>query len=302
MQSINFIGFLCAIFLCFSAPKQPSNVTCKYANQPDAQDNSYAVHDGVCQRCQAGSDNGTWIDRYCTECQAALDNSLTRLKPSRRSKKSSRGAIANDSCDTSLYSDGARRYANNRYEVCTWGPNEWVEKVPDTHTVCNEAAPSSSASPLSRTDSLSEKHFAGWIYDLDYLAEQGYTQVLIRATEDSLNLTTRTTSDRFQRILEAALVSETEVQGTYSSGEPGRLLTIVLRTQTSCSEQGCVQEIRCSTIDDTCFATIKGRSDVKTNNSRAFGILLAALNKKRPVEYLTVGKDGFIIRVKINVP
>src|SRR6267142_2130122 len=51
MQSINFIGFLCAIFLCFSAPKQPSNVTCKYANQPDAQDNSYAVHDGVCQRC-----------------------------------------------------------------------------------------------------------------------------------------------------------------------------------------------------------------------------------------------------------
>ena len=135
MQSINFIGLLCAIFLCLPAPKR--SVMCKYANQPDAQDNTYAVHDGVCQRCQAGSDNGTWIDRYCTECQAALGSSLSGPKSSPPSKKSSPRTTANDPCDTTLYSDGARRYANNRYEVCTWGPNEWIEKVPDTHTVCN---------------------------------------------------------------------------------------------------------------------------------------------------------------------
>src|SRR5579864_3281050 len=161
MQSINFIGLLCAIFLSISAPVKTNNVTCKYANQPDAQDNSYAVHDGVCQRCQAGSDAGTWIDRYCTECQNTLSKSLFRPKTSPDPGVSFHTTTTNDPCDTSLYSDGARRYANSRYEVCNWGPNEWVEKVPDTHTVCNEAAHSSSASPLSRPDSLSEKHFLG---------------------------------------------------------------------------------------------------------------------------------------------
>jgi hypothetical protein len=301
MRSMNVIGLLCAVFLFFPTPKSTNTVTCKYANQPDAADNSYAVHDGVCQRCQAGSDNGTWIDRYCTECQTALSNSLSRSMPSPRSKKSSPAANANDPCDTSLYSDGARRYANNRYEVCTWGPNEWVEKVPDTHTVCNQDQ-SSGASALSRTDTLRENHFIGRIYDLDYLAGQGYTQVLIRPTEGDAGLVASTTNDRLQRILEIALVNDTQVQGTYSSGEPGRLLTIAMRPETSCSQQGCVQEIRCSTVDDICLATITGQSEVKTKSSRAFGVLLAALDKKKPVEYLTVDKEGFVLRVKINEP
>jgi hypothetical protein len=90
-------------------------------------------------------------------------------------------------------------------------------------------------------------------------------------------LVASTTNDRLQQILRIALVNDTRVQGTYMSGEPGRLLTIAMRPETSCSQQGCVQEIRCSTVDDICLAPITGQSEVKTKSSRAFGVLLAAL-------------------------
>ena len=40
----------------------------------------------------------------------------------------------------------------------------------------------------------------------------------------------------------------------------------------------------------------------KTKEIRVLGVLLTAVNKKKPIEYLTLDASHTIVRVKINVP
>lgn len=157
---------------------------------------------------------------------------------------------------------------------------------------------------LPQAPAPTDQNFVGRVYQLDYLAGQGWTQVLVRpAIGDPL--IAKTQNEPLQQILETAILNETEARVTYragSHGEPAELRTAVLRPTTPCTENWCVEEVRCSAAEATCFARIKGQSpDVKTESPRALGILLTAISNKKAVEDLEV-KQGLIVRVKISVP
>ncbi len=148
-----------------------------------------------------------------------------------------------------------------------------------------------------------DQNFAGRVYDIDYLGNQGWTQVLIQPAGGDSNLVVTTKSELLQQILEVALLNATEVRVTFRAGDQAELQTAVLRPTTACSEKGCVEEARCSAPEGTCSARVIGQStEVRTNSLRALGVLLTAISKKKAVEYLDVDNQGFIKRVKINVP
>lgn len=148
-----------------------------------------------------------------------------------------------------------------------------------------------------------DQNFAGRVYDLDYLGRQGWTQVLIESTGSHSELVATTQNELIQQILETALLNGTEVRVTYRAGNPTELRTAILRSNTACSNRGCVEEVVCDVAEDTCLAKIIGQSTkVRTKSIRALGILLSAVTKKQAVGELDVDDTGSIMRVKINVP
>ncbi len=159
-----------------------------------------------------------------------------------------------------------------------------------------------SGSGLQRGEAPTDQNFSGRVYDLDYLGLQGWTQVLIQPVGGGANLVAITKSELLQRFLEIALLNAPDVRITYRAGDPAELRTAVLRPTAACSEKGCVEEASCGAEEGTCSARITGYPQVKTKSPRALGILLTAIGKKKAVEYLDIDKQGFIVRVKINVP
>jgi hypothetical protein len=147
-----------------------------------------------------------------------------------------------------------------------------------------------------------DENLTGRVYDVDYGGgPHTSTQVLIRAGDNS-TAGFITKSELLQRILETAFLSATDVTIAYRQTSPKELVKVALRLTAPCSEKGCVDEIRCNATEKTCFAKIVGRSsDVRTADPRALGVLLTAIGKKKAADYLDIDKQGYILRVKINL-
>jgi hypothetical protein len=75
---------------------------------------------------------------------------------------------------------------------------------------------------------------------------------------------------------------------------------------TGTDPQYCVVQVSCEAVGDKCTAALDNRNGKRTNaridNPRALGVLLTAVSRKKPVEYLSLDGQGTITRVKINVP
>ena len=150
-----------------------------------------------------------------------------------------------------------------------------------------------------------EESFTGRVYDIDYLGVQGWTQVLIQGTGSAPGLVGTTSTEHVQRILEAALITGDQVNVTYWPGQPAEIRSAELRTSpaSTCIQTGCVGAVSCSAVTSKCSAKIQGQpGEAYTYSVRAVGILLSALIKRKPVEYLTLDTASVITRVKINVP
>jgi hypothetical protein len=144
--------------------------------------------------------------------------------------------------------------------------------------------------------------FTGRVYDLDYLYVQGWTQALIQPTAGNAELAATTQDPLLQRILEVSLLNSIEATLTYQSGEPAKLQTALVQSPTGCTQGSCVKQVKCDTTKGMCIAYIQGESgEVTTDSPRALGILLTAISKRKPVDYLQLnGRE--IVRVKISVP
>lgn len=156
---------------------------------------------------------------------------------------------------------------------------------------------------------LTDQNFVGRVRQLDYLARQGWTQVLFQP-DLSPKPSASTKSELLQQILETALLNSAEVHGTYragKAGDPVDLQTVILRVTSPCSEKWCVEELSCSAEKEACSARINSEStEVTTNNARAVGVLLTAITKQKAVDYLELekqsDKQSLIVRVQIGVP
>lgn len=157
----------------------------------------------------------------------------------------------------------------------------------------------------SAATSRAEENFAGRVYDIDYLGGEGWTQVLVRDARDSSGLVATTSIEYLQHLLEAALITGEEVSVTYWRGQTAEIRSAGLRASpaSGCTQKGCVDAVSCSAVTGRCSAKILGESgEVHTDSIRAVSILLTAIVKKKPVEYLSVDTGGSITRVKINLP
>jgi len=144
--------------------------------------------------------------------------------------------------------------------------------------------------------------FTGRVYDLDYLHVQGWSQTLIQQSAGNSELAATTQDPLLQRILEVSLLNSIETTVTYQQGEPAKLQTALVRSPTGCTQGSCVEQVKCDTTKAMCSAYIEGQSgEVTTDNARALGILLTAISKRKPVDYLQLNGHE-IVRVKINAP
>jgi hypothetical protein len=158
---------------------------------------------------------------------------------------------------------------------------------------------------IAADGSPTDKMYAGRVYDIDYLGNRGWTQILIAPPAGTVNLAATTESSLVQAVLETALLNGMQAHVTYQDGQPAKIQTASLSTGPlgGCFEKGCVQAVSCSAATGECSARITGETqDAKTSNYRALGILLTAINKKKAVEYLTLDEQHVIMRVKVNVP
>ena len=152
------------------------------------------------------------------------------------------------------------------------------------------------------TKQRAAKPVIGKVYDLDYLGGQGWTQVLVQPSGSSTNLVLTTKNNLVQFVLQSAVLNSLAVSITHEANDPKRIISVVLAATQACGDNGCVEKVTCSEPDGTCTASVKDHGPARTRNVRALGILLTALSKKTKTEYLSLDKDGFITRVKINLP
>ncbi len=148
------------------------------------------------------------------------------------------------------------------------------------------------------------KTAVGRVYDIDY--GPAATQIGIMPPTGTSGPFT-TTSALLQAVLETALLDGIEVEVTYGDGKPAPILSVSVSTATpgtaKCSDKDCVQSVRCTATPVECSARVVGDTrDAKTTSDRAVGVLLTAITKNKPVEYLDLDEQGTIRRVKVNVP
>jgi hypothetical protein len=150
--------------------------------------------------------------------------------------------------------------------------------------------------------------FEGTVYDLDYLGLAGWTQVLLRASDAKSTLKVTTQDELRQQIRETALVSGATVQVALKKNEgegPAEIDTaklLAFNATTPPPQIGTITAVGRTTTERECFAFIDGQPEVRTNNARCLGILLAGVVMKKPVESVEFDPQFWIVRVKINVP
>lgn len=139
----------------------------------------------------------------------------------------------------------------------------------------------------------------GLVYDVDFQSAQGWTQIAVRGVTGMAPVTK---SAILQRVFESALDSHQQVTYHVDANTPPVIQYVLLRTTQACKENGCVESVSCR-LPGECSATIRGESkEVRTSEPQAMGVLLTALVDARPVQELTVSKDGTVLRVKVNIP
>jgi hypothetical protein len=148
-----------------------------------------------------------------------------------------------------------------------------------------------------------DKESVGRVYDIDYIGgDAGWTQILIQPAAGP-NLVVTTKSELLQLLLEVALLTRANIHITYTDANSAELRSASLRPTNACGDEGCVEEVSCRVSAMSCVARIKGQgAEIRTDNPRAFGILLTAIKYKKAVENLGVEATGSIRRIKINVP
>jgi hypothetical protein len=157
----------------------------------------------------------------------------------------------------------------------------------------------------SAAEGTGSQSFVGRVYDIDFVMNAGSTQVLIESPEHKPNLVATTKSPRVQAVLQTALQTRLPVTVTYRDGQPATISSVSLGQPNTpdCSAEGCVQTVRCVEPSDECSVVVLGKErPAKTIDLGALGILLTSIGKKRAVEYLTLGKNDLILRVKFNEP
>ena len=148
---------------------------------------------------------------------------------------------------------------------------------------------------------------SGHVYDIDYVKNKGWTQILIMPMGGERNPTLQTDNALVQAVLETALLDRLSTEVTYyesGSAGPAKILTATISAgPPTCPVKGCVERVTC-VVDGECSARINGElQEAKTKEIRALGVLLTAINKKKAVENLVVDPKTYQIhQVKINAP
>ena len=81
---------------------------------------------------------------------------------------------------------------------------------------------------LAAEKSAQSETFSGFVYDIDYIENLGWCQVLIRKDNTSPNLVVITKEHRMQTILETSVIRNLPVEVSYKPGSPGVLTRVKL--------------------------------------------------------------------------
>ena len=146
--------------------------------------------------------------------------------------------------------------------------------------------------------------FTGVPRDIDYLKNQGWTQVILQGKDPNSELVSMTKNDRIQSILLVAFSLKSEVTVDYFQSKPIPTLKAVKLSVKALPEKGRVSELKLDEKDNYCRATIY--HDMKfvgvwTRDARMQSILETALRQSIPVQELMFDeKTNEITRGKVN--
>lgn len=145
--------------------------------------------------------------------------------------------------------------------------------------------------------------YTGDVYDIDFLGNSDYTQVLINGLKGGRAFLAKSGS---QTILAAALLAARPATVEYEEGS--NMITAVTVAAEPSESEGYVLELAFYAEDNTCRSKImtdSGTVKVYTTDRRPQSILETALAHSLPVSYLMYTRDepdsGKITRVKINI-
>jgi len=146
--------------------------------------------------------------------------------------------------------------------------------------------------------------FHGIPRDIDFLMNQGWSQVIIQGKDPKDELIAETKNDGIQSVLLVALSLKSEVVVEFVEDQyhPKRLTSVSLSV-TAKEEQGQVLALSFDEKDNYCRATVlyPQKVNVWTQSPRMQGILETAIRGSIPVQELDFDGQMKITRGKVNV-
>jgi hypothetical protein len=158
------------------------------------------------------------------------------------------------------------------------------------------------STPTTSRGQQTRTSFRGVVYDFDF--GLGRNRVVVQLRSGTENLIAETASSDLMRILETALIRDTEVLLEFEPGEKNRIVSARLQRN---DRRGIGQVLELRFDEATAAMEAKVRQDegeivVTTKDPRAQAILQCAIQEGRPVDELEYSQDSNSLeRIKLTV-